>query len=65
MSFSSFGKGCVQIVLPSRTEVREKALASSRDSRQALSSAVQMRASSGGMIDSSFMAHLHSAQDRL
>jgi len=59
MSSSSFGKGCVQIVLPSRAGVREKALASSRDSRQALSSAVQMLASSGGMIDSSFMAHLH------
>jgi hypothetical protein len=59
MSFSSFGKGCVQIVLPSRTGVREKALAGSRDSRHGLSSAVRMRASSGGMIDSSFMAHLH------
>jgi hypothetical protein len=46
------------IVLPSRVGVRVKALASSRDSRHALSSAVQMQVSSGGMIDSSFMAHL-------
>jgi hypothetical protein len=46
------------IVLPSRVGVRVKALASSRDSRHAFSSAVQMQVSSGGMIDSSFMTHL-------